>query len=873
MHRFFVTRLADISCRFPRTVLALTLLVTVMATGFAATHFQITTDTATLISPKVTYRVNEDKFAEAFPSAGDATLVVVEGQTPELAEAGAARLAERLAQDKKHFVDVSRPDGGDFFAREGILFGKLEDVQDTTKQMISAQPFLGPLASDPSLRGIDNALNTMLMGITRNMASLDQLQTPIRSINAALTDQMNGKPTWFSWQRLFSAHNPSMQPPLKRLILARPILNLSALMPGLEASEAIHKAAADLQLDAAHGVNIRLTGAVPLSDEEFASLADKIWLVAGAMIGAMLITLWLAVRSPAIVAAIMMTTIAGLIVTAAVGLITVGRFNLISVAFIPLFVGLGVDFGIQLSVRFLAELETEPNPQKALINAANALGHSLLLAAGAVCLGFLSFLPTAYIGISELGLIAGVGILIALLFSITMMPALLMLFRPKPPRHHVGWRNLAPVDRFLVRERRWVIGSFLGLTLISIISLPWVQFDFNPLHLRNPKGEAMATLLSLMKDPNQTPNTIDIVAPDTKTAADWVSRLSKLPEVAQAVTIDSFVPQDQAPKLAVISDASIILDSTINPIETLPAPSDAEVTLSLRQTATSLREAAGTGTAEAATDARHLADSLDRLAASSPDMRQAANQLFSMPLEVMLNQMRAMLQAEAVDREGLPQNLKNDWIAKDGRIRIEVFPSGDSNDNKNLIRFAKAVQQIVPSASGMPISTQAAAYTIAKAFIQAGILAFITVCLLLFLVLRNIREVAFTLAPIILSIFLTLASCVLIRQPINFANIIAFPLLFGVGVAFHIYFVMAWRHGERNLLQSSLAHAVFFSAMATGTAFGSLWLSSHPGTASMGKILMLSLVWTLICALIFEPALLGSKENKAKEASKSTDKA
>ena len=145
----------------------------------------------------------------------------------------------------------------------------------------------------------------------------------------------------------------------------------------------------------------------------------------------------------------------------------------------------------------------------------------------------------------------------------------------------------------------------------------------------------------------------------------------------------------------------------------------------------------------------------------------------------------------------------------------------------------------------------------ANAFVEAGILAFLLVSLLLFAVLRDLREVAFTLAPVVLSIFLTLGCCVLIGQPINFANIIAFPLLFGVGVAFHIYFVMAWRSGSTGLLQSSLARAVLFSALATGTAFGSLWLSHHPGTASMGKILIISLGWTLICALIFEPALLG----------------
>jgi len=185
------------------------------------------------------------------------------------------------------------------------------------------------------------------------------------------------------------------------------------------------------------------------------------------------------------------------------------------------------------------------------------------------------------------------------------------------------------------------------------------------------------------------------------------------------------------------------------------------------------------------------------------------------------------------------------------------MPAGNSTDNAVLARFSAAVLAIAPHATGLPIATQAAAHTVAMAFVEAGVLALALVSALLYAVLRSVREVAFTLAPVVLSGFLTLGSCVVIGQPLNFANIIAFPLLFGVGVAFHIYFVMAWRRGVANLLASSLARAVVMSAMATGSAFGALWFSHHPGTASMGLILMISLVWTLVCALIFEPALLG----------------
>ncbi len=143
------------------------------------------------------------------------------------------------------------------------------------------------------------------------------------------------------------------------------------------------------------------------------------------------------------------------------------------------------------------------------------------------------------------------------------------------------------------------------------------------------------------------------------------------------------------------------------------------------------------------------------------------------------------------------------------------------------------------------------------AFIQAGLYALLSITILLWIVLRRFGDVLLTLVPLLLAGVVTLEACVLIGMPLNFANIIALPLLLGVGVAFKIYYIMAWRSGQTNLLQSSLTRAVIWSALTTATAFGSLWLSSHPGTSSMGKLLALSLVCTLCAAVLFQPALMG----------------
>ena len=855
--------LVGFSTARPLIVAALSLVTLVVSMLFAATHFAMTTDTGALISPDVEWRRQEAAANAAFPQFRDLALVVIDGTTPEAAEAAAARLSAAMAQDRAHFRSVRRPDAGAFFATNGLLFGSVAEVRGATAALIEAQPLLGPLAADPSLRGIAVALDTVLIGVERGDTRLAALDRPLARLADAVEATVAGREAQFSWQALIGSGPGTLAPSRRRLILFQPVLDFGALKPGEQATRAIDEAARRAALDPAHGVRVRVTGGVPLSDEEFASLEENIGLVGLAMAVAMLVTLWFATRSARIVLAILATIVAGLVTTTAIGLLAVGTLNLISVAFIPLFVGLGVDFGIQIAVRFNAERLDGADFARALRNAATALGGPLLLAAGAVFLGFGAFLPTEYVGIAELGIIAGLGMLIALLFSITLLPALLMLLRPGRPHREVGFSAAAPIDRFLERHRRAVLWAF-GLSMIgSIALLPLVRFDFNPLHLRDPSAPAMRTLADLMRDPLRTPNTIDVMAADADAAAALARRLAARPEVAQAITLDSFVPADQPAKLAIIEDAALLLDLSLNPLETAPPPSDAETVAALRGVAGRLR-AAGRGP-DGATALR-LAKAFAMLAAAEPATRARTERVLIDPLQIMLAQASAALQASAVDRATLPPDIVRDWVAPDGRVRVQLFPSGDSNDNRVLSRFTRAVQSVAPAATGLPVSTQAAAGTVAWAFIQAGVLAMVLVSLLLFAVLRNVREVAFTLAPVILSGFLTLATCVLIGQPINFANIIAFPLLFGVGVAFHIYFVMAWRAGATDLLQSSLARAVLFSALATGTAFGALWLSHHPGTASMGKILMLSLAWTLVCALIFEPALLGSppREDRAR---------
>ncbi len=741
----------------------------------------------------------------------------------------------RCRESPTFSIRVHRPDGGAFFERDGLLLRPLAEVAATTEGLVRAQPMIAALAADPSLRGVLTAISNLLQGVKYGQAKLHDMEPAMMGLAGTFEKVAAGEPAFFSWRTLISGTPPGPRE-TRHIIMVQPVMNYAALEPGAAASEAIRATARSLGLDPAHGVTVRLTGPVPLADEEFATLAQDAHLLLGAMLVALLGILWLAVRSARVVIAILATTLVGLILTAAIGLLAIGRFNLISVAFIPLFVGLGVDFSIQFSVRSLAERLVHPNLRAALTETGSSIGQALALSAAAIGAGFFAFLPTSYVGVAELGTIAGLGMIVAFALSIVLLPALLMLLRPPANRMaEVGFTMLGPVDALMHRRRRAVLVVALVAAVGSCALLPLVRFDFNPLSLKSSKVESMATLEALAADPDWTPDAINVLAPSLAASEPLVRRLEALPEVSRVITLNSFIPVQQKEKLALIGDAAKRLKPILD-VAPLAPPSDSELQQSLAATAASLRQAAADATDPAAVAARRLADALERLHAAPPDIRAAAAAAVVTPLKVLLDQTRALLQAGPVTLDTLPRELVADWAAKDGRARIQVLPQSGQDDNASLRRFGQAVQAIAPDATGSPISTSASGDSIVEAFLQAGLYSLVAITLLLAVVLRRIRYVILTMLPVMLSGLLTFATCAALDLPLNFANIIALPLLFGVGVAFNIYFVLAWRAGETAMLQSSLMRAVVFSALTTATAFGALWLSSHPGTASMGRL-------------------------------------
>jgi hopanoid biosynthesis associated RND transporter like protein HpnN len=881
-----IARIVHLSVCHAWAVIGAYALLVLGAGLYAASHFAITTDVGRLIDPDAPWARRDAAVTAAFPERSDTTLIVVRAPAPELAAQAARELAARLRQQPQRFHSVTLAEAHPFFQRNGLLYLSVPELAQLTGQLRDARPLLNALAHDPSLRGLANLLSVTLgTPLQTGQVGLAGMAPLLERSAGVVEAVLAGRPAALSWQNLAAAdaatdgaRRAGKDAPASSLVEVRPVLDFTDLMPGAAAAEAIRAAARELQLAGRYHAGIMLTGPIPLSDDEFASLQEGTLLEGLLSLLLVLALLWRALRSGKLVLAVCLTMAGGLVLTSALGLMMVGALNLISIAFAILFVGIGLDFGIQFGMRFRELHRHHGVTAEALRETAGAIGLPLTLAAIATAFGFLSFLPTAYRGVAELGQIAGVGILfVALPSCLTVLPALIQVLGPPPAASAPGYPWLAPVDRALQDHRKPLLVATLALVIAGLPLLRHLEFDFNPLHLKSPQSESMRALLALSRTTDIGLDNIQVLEPTLAQAQLAAERIERLPEVARVMTAASLVPQQQPDKLPLIGAAGSALLPVLEPgLDQVPLPSapDAARVGALRAAALALRNAALDHPGAGAQAAQRLGRALAALARVDAAGRDRAELALALPLRLALAALRQALRAEPVTLATLPEEIRRNWIAADGRALVDASPrrpdgAGGAtgvHDDLLLRRFALAVQRVAPDASGGPISVLGAADLIVDAFVQAALLAVVTITLLLWLAFRRFGDVLLTMVPLLVSGLVTLEATVLLDMPLNFANIIALPLLLGVGVAFKIYYVMAWRAGQAALLEQGLTEAIILSAATTGTAFGSLWLSHHPGTASMGALLVLALACTLIGAVFFQPILLGTPRAHARKA-------
>lgn len=828
-------------------VTILALLTSLLSGWFVVTHMAINTDTSDMLSPELPFRKLGKALDAAFPQYNDNLLIVVDGATPDLADRAALKLAQALRQRPTSFRMVQDIAGEAYFRTNGLLYLDEAELAKLADQLAKAQPFLASLWRDPSLVGLADILGLALDAIAKGQAGPGLSIDPVLNALADVTEASNqGRFASLSWQNLMQGDDPAK--PGRRMILTQPALDFGSLAPAKAAMREVRKLATELGLTEENGIRVRLTGSAALSQEELESVEEGMGIAN--ILSLLLVGLLLVVglKDWRLVGAVFITLLMGLVYSAAYALFAVGRLNLISVAFAVLFIGLGVDFGIHFALRYREGRDQGKDQLGALAWAAENVGGPMTLCALSAAIGFLSFLPTAYIGLAELGHIAGMSMAVALVANLTILPALLALMPIAAKPERLG-KEPPPAGGVVLRHARITAIAALILAGLAALFLPKARFDFDPLNLKDPRTESVATLFELMKDKRTGPYSITILVADRNQALRLAQELKKLPEVESAVTIADYVPKDQEAKLESIEAMALLL-SPLFLAERGPKPEPAARQVALTRLTAALKDHPGPA-------ASRLAGALANAKADPESLLLLEERLVG-TLPDRLTILRQALSAQTVSEADLPRDLVAGDVAADGRTKVKVYPKADLRDPDALVRFVTAVRAVAPEAAGTPVTIHEAGQAVVAAFQTATLATVILLALMLAMVLRKLRDTLLVFAPLVLAALVLVPITVIFDLPFNFANVIVLPLLFGLGIANGIQFVARERleHDAAGLMASTTPRAVIFSALTTMVSFGSLAISSHPGTADMGLLLAIALTLTLASTLGVLPALM-----------------
>ena len=848
-----------------------------VATGLSAVHtannLALDTDPVHLLDPDLRFRKLQQDFYAAFPQLDDLILIVVDRGSAERRRDAVHELATLLERHPSLFVSVYQPQQDEFFDKYGLLYFDVDELWRLDERLAEWSPFLGTLVRDPSLRGFFSIL-TLALEEDSTPEQQQVLADAFALLSEAIDAQRLGKPPTSSWKQTMLEDVTGKSDPSRGFLLAKSRLDYSSLEAAEGPLEFLRRHGAELEQR--FGVRVRLTGPIPIEAEERETVARGAGLAAGLSLCLVALVLIAGFRSLRLVGAMLCTLVAGLLWTAFFVVVAVGSLNFISASVPVLFIGLGVDFGIQFGLRYREELTRVGDHETALRRAVAGVGGPLTLAAVAAALSFFSFLPTSYRGFAEMGLIAGVGMFIALFANLTFFPALLTVF----PLARSGTSSSVNVteDRSrnnaiagsIIRYRRVILGVLVPVVVGAVVVVPRLQFDFNALHLRDPSTESVSTFQELLADPDTSPYVIQVLADNLPAAEALAESLRSVPEVDRVLTLSSFVPGDQQEKLAIIDEMALVLEPVLMPQAANEPPGEEEEVQAMKEFRAVL------GVHESRNWQGDLDKNLKTLKQAIDDLfhDSGGSTLFVHDLRARLlgdfpqwlERLRKLLAPDEMTLETLPPSLTSHYSAQDGRTRVEVFPAENVEGNLALRRFVTSVQQHAPGAIGSPVSILEGGQTIIDACAHATVLAVVLSTLLLLVVLRRLGETLFVLLPLLLTLLFAVATCLALGIPLNLANVIALPLVLGLGIAFGIYLILRRREADSRsideVLRSSTSQAVLFSALTTMASFGALGFSHHPGMASLGILLVVVLILAMVCALVVLPALLAEVEQR-----------
>lgn len=812
--------------RHSHLVVLLIFVLTFGAAIYSWLFSRINSDLSTLIKPsdEVAWYQDDLYFKASFPSLQQTAVVVLSGTDALSVEASARRLYGSFNEGGQ-FDEVFAPALLPFIDEHKLYF--LSD-EDLTLWIQAVQYHFGVMLRLADEASVANFVFTLADQLSASY--LLPVPEPLQSIADSLGDAVQVR----AFPRLFDRS----EGPHYQLIILRGKPDHAASLPNAAIVDAIRNVINSAEIDG--GVTVRLTGEVALSDEEISAGLQGVEIAGMLSLILLAVILGVGIGSLKAIAMIFALLLSGVVLTTGYATLAVGSFNTLALIFVVMFFGLGVDFAVHFLLRVMEADGDAPS-----VLAASDIGPALILCMLTSMIAFLSFAPTAYVGLAELGVISAGGMCIAFLLTITLLPALFGVFGlPRSPQSTRGT---------LVQLRlppRLVLLITAVLAGVAIYAGRGVQFDYSVLAMRDADTEAMSTLLELQREKIATDYSIFVIAGNASEANKLKEVLLDLPLVGSVSTPQDFVPSGQARKGKVMADA-LSLYSEISSIEAGDSRDNLAAAISY------LDESVETLGGDNQQIYDKLMPQLQSLL-NDPVKLRATDAAIARALDDELGSLRALLSARSFGFESVPGEITSRLRTPAGELLMSVQPASPLTSREATEAFIGAVSKVAPNVAGRSVIEWGVGEIVVESFVLAGASTVVAIFGVLLLYFRNLRYPLMVLTPIFLALIFTLAVSGLTSLSLNMANVLVVPLIIGLGVDTGIHVVHRFQHAAsvRAVLQSSTSRAIVISALTTMGTFFSLSFSPHNGAASVGLLLTIAIGLMLVCTFVVLPALL-----------------
>ncbi|MHC1742271.1 MAG: MMPL family transporter [Syntrophobacteraceae bacterium] len=876
----------------PRLVLCVVLISCVLSLYTTATRLHIVTDQLELISANHPLIALSDRL-DIFKSNRSSFTVIVDSSDPDRSIAFATMLTERLQREPAHFREVISHIDPDALKQWSLLYLDKQDIRQLGETLKYHASLLKSLATNQDLLNFLKLVNQemaskvvgeLFTGFLDEPAAAKTEKTReetfdlsfLKTILHDLLKHLNGSTQFTSpWPSLLQTGSGELEREgyfwegKQRYLMVFVYPQESAKRQN-EALRRLREIVGEVRSqfpDVAAGV----TGQEAINNDEIGMVMKDMtratFLALGCIL-ALMVFLMRGIRRPVCE---MVCLLVGLSWTFGFTTVFIGHLTILSVVFAPLLCGLGVDYGIHWFARYEEELLNHPADPELVVKAVTERsGTGILIAGCSAALSFLPFVLTGFRGLVELGLITGIGLLLILFSTFTVLPALSVLVSQPRPKWRSAMASASPRDliRLTPKGRRTILVTTLLLSVLFLWSALKVHFDLNPLRLQAESAESVVWEKSLIANSERSVLSAATLASSIDEVSTKTRAFLRLPSVSEVESIFTLLPKDQEEKIGLLRGLVPLLPE-IKPSVLQNKPADlAEVLKILERIGFKMRPdtAATQGADKKLSDdmaqIRRLIDEINTVTQKRPDALERFfeyRRQFRDDLLQTWGTLRKGLTTSPMGIENLPQAVR-EWFFNDGKFLLRIYPKDSIWEKGALTRFVNDLQSADKSVVGDPVSLYTFAFAFRDASIKASAYSIIAVLILLLATLRRISHSLLALSPLVFGTLWTVGVMGLVDIQFNLANSVFMPLIVGAGVEYGVIIIHRWREGnaEPGHLPLSTGKGVILAALTTTIGFGMLMISRHRGIFSLGFVAWTGSLCVLAAAILVLPTLLGA---------------